>query len=58
MDDDDVWGSSDGDGGGGDKAELDREWRARRDVHWNSGYREGVEEGKALTVQEGFDTGR
>ncbi|KAH7622270.1 hypothetical protein NADE_004857 [Nannochloris sp. 'desiccata'] len=37
--------------------ELDREWRARREEYWNSGYREGLEAGKHDTVQEGFDEG-
>ncbi len=37
--------------------ELEREWRARREEFWNSGYREGLEAGKHDTVQEGFDEG-
>lgn len=50
----DVWG----DGSSGDEREgLDREWRARREEHWSSGYREGVEAGKHETVQQGFNEG-
>jgi len=37
--------------------ELDREWHARREEFWNAGYREGFDEGKQETVQEGFDAG-
>ena len=50
----DVWG----DGSSGDEREgLDREWRARREEHWSSGYREGLEAGKHETVQQGFNEG-
>lgn len=48
-----LWGD---DEEGGDD-ELDREWRARREEHWSSGYREGVEVGKHEAVQAGFDEG-
>lgn len=40
-----------------DTAELDREWHSRREEFWNTGYREGFDEGKLETVQEGFDKG-
>eukprot|EP00854_Cymbomonas_tetramitiformis_P004297 gene4297-5291_t len=39
MEDDDVWGS-------GSDDELEREWVTRQAVHFNSGYREGLDEGK------------
>lgn len=52
---DDLWGSD----GGSEQAqgELDREWAARREEHFSSGYREGLEAGKHETVQEGFNEG-
>ena len=56
----DLWGDGDeeeGQGGGGGGADLEREWRARREEHWAGGYREGLEAGKHETVQEGFDEG-
>lgn len=57
---DDIWGDED-DGDheipNSNAEELDREWRARREEFWNSGYREGIEDGKHDTVQEGFDEG-
>lgn len=48
MEDDDVWGSDD---------ELEREWAARQAVHFNNGYREGLDEGKKVTLQKGFNAG-
>eukprot|EP00238_Polyblepharides_amylifera_P001395 CAMPEP_0196572462 /NCGR_PEP_ID=MMETSP1081-20130531/2515_1 /TAXON_ID=36882 /ORGANISM="Pyramimonas amylifera, Strain CCMP720" /LENGTH=204 /DNA_ID=CAMNT_0041889797 /DNA_START=594 /DNA_END=1208 /DNA_ORIENTATION=+ len=53
KDEDDVWGSSDED----DKEELIREGRYRERNCWNSGYRDGIDEGKLESVQEGFDIG-
>ena len=58
---DDIWGDDDGDDHEiphSNAEELDREWRARREEFWNSGYREGLEAGKHDTVQEGFDEGK
>ena len=40
-----------------DGAELENEWRARREEHYNRGYLEGLEEGKQQSVQAGFDQG-
>jgi hypothetical protein len=40
-----------------DAAGLQREWGARREEFWNSGYREGLEAGKQKTVQTGFNAG-
>ena len=56
---DDIWGNDDdaSPSNAHAAAELDREWRARREEFWNSGYREGLEAGKHETVQEGFDEG-
>lgn len=53
---DDLWGS-DGDECAGSPGQLDREWAARREQHWNRGYLEGVEAGKQETVQAGFNEG-
>ncbi|KAK3235659.1 hypothetical protein CYMTET_54155 [Cymbomonas tetramitiformis] len=50
MEDDDVWGS-------GSDDELEREWVTRQAVHFNSGYREGLDEGKKVTLQKGFNAG-
>mmetsp|Transcript_34325 Transcript_34325/g.41475 ORF Transcript_34325/g.41475 Transcript_34325/m.41475 type:complete len:174 (+) Transcript_34325:179-700(+) len=52
MENDDVWGDDTD-----DRLELDREWQSRRDEHTNSGYREGVEQGKHTTAQKGFNIG-
>jgi flagellar biosynthesis/type III secretory pathway protein FliH len=55
---DDIWGGdADHQIPHSNAEELDREWRARREEFWNSGYREGLEAGKHETVQEGFDQG-
>ncbi|KAI3438103.1 hypothetical protein D9Q98_000545 [Chlorella vulgaris] len=54
---DDVWGDDEGAEQGGASDQLDREWQARREEHFSSGYREGLEAGKQETVQEGFDQG-
>jgi len=57
---DDIWGDEDDvdhEIPHSNAEELDREWRARREEFWNSGYREGLEAGKHDTVQEGFDEG-
>ena len=54
--DDDVWNDEDDDGHS--NAELQREWESRRQEHYNTGYREGIEAGKHDTVQEGFDQGQ
>jgi len=51
----DIWG--DGEEEGDTQQGLEREWQARRDEHFNSGYREGLEAGKHETVQEGFNQG-
>lgn len=37
--------------------ELAREWDLRREQHYNSGYREGLDQGKEETLQQGFDSG-
>lgn len=55
MDDDDIW--ADGDDVEDSHADLDREWRVRREQFWKEGYREGIEEGKNETLQQGFDAG-
>lgn len=52
----DVW-DDDGHADDGGQELLDREWRARREEHYNSGYREGLEAGKHEAVQGGFDEG-
>lgn len=53
---DGVWG--DGDESGHDvHEELAREEKARRQGFYNAGYREGIEEGKAKTLQHGFNIG-
>ena len=55
---DSGWETEHGEGhASGHAAELDREWQARKQEFWNSGYREGLEAGKHDTVQEGFDAG-
>jgi len=38
-------------------AELEREWQARREEFYNSGYRQGLDVGEHERVQEGFDSG-
>lgn len=55
----DLWGDDgqEGDGQGQGGADLEREWRARRQEHWAGGYREGLEAGKHEAVQGGFDEG-
>jgi hypothetical protein len=57
---DDIWGDDDDvdhEIPHSNAEELNREWRARREEFWNSGYREGLEAGKHDTVQGGFDEG-
>jgi len=55
---DDAWDAGEhGASSNPHSAELEREWQARREEFWNSGYREGLEAGKHETVQEGFDSG-
>ncbi|DBA80550.1 hypothetical protein WJX77_009478 [Trebouxia sp. C0004] len=39
------------------QGELAREWAVRREQHYNSGYREGLDAGKEQTIQQGFDSG-
>lgn len=56
MSDDDVWAAEGEDAGS--PRQLDREWAARREQHWNRGYLEGVEAGKQETVQAGFNEGK
>ena len=56
--DDDVWGEEQEDHAVGGPGELHREWQARREEHYNSGYREGLEAGKHEAVQEGFNQGK
>lgn len=41
----------------GSSVELTREWEARKHAFWQQGYRDGVAEGKAQSVQQGFDEG-
>ncbi len=60
LKEDDIWGDDDVEDHEiphSNAEELDREWRARREEFWNSGYREGLEAGKHDNVQEGFDEG-
>mmetsp|Transcript_1105 Transcript_1105/g.3356 ORF Transcript_1105/g.3356 Transcript_1105/m.3356 type:complete len:141 (+) Transcript_1105:177-599(+) len=38
-------------------SELEREWEARKHTFRQQGYRDGVAEGKAQSVQHGFDEG-
>lgn len=40
-----------------DAQELDREWNSRREAHYNAGYLEGLEQGKAESMEEGFNQG-
>ncbi|KAI1317938.1 hypothetical protein EDD11_007460 [Mortierella claussenii] len=40
-----------------DRAIAEREWSRLNDTFGNSGYREGIEEGKEGTLQEGFNQG-
>ncbi|KAH9567535.1 hypothetical protein CY35_03G031900 [Sphagnum magellanicum] len=65
-DDGDVWESDKDErseeeivrgGGARSTSELDREWQARQAQFHTLGYRDGVEEGKNSSVQEGFDEG-
>ena len=49
MADDGIW-ADDGD-------ELHHEASARRESHYNAGYRQGLDEGQHLTIQQGFDAG-
>lgn len=54
----DVWGDSDDEAAGAaGQQSLEREWQSRREEHYSSGYREGLEAGKHEAVQEGFDAG-
>jgi len=55
MSDDDFWGDDGGDGKGSD--DIRREWECREANFWNSGYREGMTQGKKETFQEGFNVG-
>lgn len=52
MEDDDVWGDDHD-----QHHDLERESNARREIHYNTGYREGLEEGQQQTIQQGFDAG-
>lgn len=49
MEDDGVW-ADDGD-------EMQQEAAARRESHYNAGYRQGLDEGQHHTIQQGFDAG-
>ncbi|KAI8875627.1 hypothetical protein K501DRAFT_263521 [Backusella circina FSU 941] len=53
---DDIWGSSD------DEREYERdlaerEWERLQEDHGNTGYKEGIVEGKEINMQRGFDRG-
>eukprot|EP00878_Enallax_costatus_P017661 GHUV01018555.1.p1 GENE.GHUV01018555.1~~GHUV01018555.1.p1 ORF type:complete len:154 (+),score=52.50 GHUV01018555.1:162-623(+) len=54
---DDVWGDDSDDGASAERSQLDREWEARHQHFYNTGYREGLDEGKELTLQLGFNFG-
>ncbi|GLC41932.1 hypothetical protein PLESTB_001049600 [Pleodorina starrii] len=57
-DDDDVWADSSDDGNhDADQRELGREAAARHQHFYNAGYRDGLDEGKEMRLQEGFNTG-
>ncbi|KAK3825949.1 MAG: hypothetical protein J3Q66DRAFT_329012 [Benniella sp.] len=53
--DDDIWG--DDDAVSYDRAIAEREWSRLHDTFGNTGYREGIEEGKEGTLQQGFNQG-
>lgn len=44
-------------GTAGRPEDLDREWEARKRVFWQQGYREGIDQGRSETVQQGFNGG-
>jgi|TARA_B100001142_G_scaffold304415_1_gene332509 hypothetical protein len=50
-------GGGDDDDARGDGDALEREARRRRELFFAEGFRDGIEEGKSATVQEGFDRG-
>ncbi|KAG0221578.1 hypothetical protein B0O80DRAFT_446392 [Mortierella sp. GBAus27b] len=52
---DDIWDESDG--VSYDRAIAEREWTRLHETFGNTGYREGIEEGKEETLQQGFDRG-
>ncbi|KAK9917843.1 hypothetical protein WJX75_008825 [Coccomyxa subellipsoidea] len=37
--------------------DLESEWESRRSKFYNVGYKDGLEEGKSATLQQGFDEG-
>ncbi|KAG0027815.1 hypothetical protein BGZ81_005269 [Podila clonocystis] len=55
SDHDDVWG--DDDNVSYDRAIAEKEWSRLHETFGNTGYREGIEEGKEGTLQEGFNQG-
>ncbi|KAF9577472.1 hypothetical protein BGW38_007292 [Lunasporangiospora selenospora] len=60
--DEDVWGDDDDTCGDADTVSYDRaiaerEWARLHENFGNSGYREGIEEGKEGTLQKGFNQG-
>ncbi|KAF9325404.1 hypothetical protein BG006_011129 [Podila minutissima] len=55
SDHDDVWG--DDDNVSYDRAIAEKEWSRLHETFGNTGYREGIEEGKEGTLQQGFNQG-
>ncbi|RUS31084.1 hypothetical protein BC938DRAFT_478495 [Jimgerdemannia flammicorona] len=57
LDLDDIWADSDEDPISYQRSMANREWKRLHEQHGNAGYKEGIVEGKDLTVQEGFNRG-
>ncbi|KAI9262705.1 hypothetical protein BY458DRAFT_515163 [Sporodiniella umbellata] len=58
MDQEDIWAESDEEQTSFHEKHLaEREWVKMQEDHGNSGYKEGVVEGKEVNMQRGFDQG-
>ncbi|RUS23250.1 hypothetical protein BC937DRAFT_89720 [Endogone sp. FLAS-F59071] len=54
---DDIWDDSDDDTVSYHRSMAEREWGRLHEQHGNAGYKDGIVEGKDLTIQEGFNRG-
>ncbi|CEG66628.1 hypothetical protein RMATCC62417_03173 [Rhizopus microsporus] len=56
--DDDIWADSDGESSLIYERNLaEKEWERLQEDHGNTGYKEGIVEGKEVNMQRGFDEG-
>ncbi|KAG1144009.1 hypothetical protein G6F37_012168 [Rhizopus arrhizus] len=54
---DEIWAESDEEHRDYEKNLAEKEWDRLQDDHGNSGYKEGIIEGKEVNMQRGFDEG-